>query len=751
MKKFTLFLASLFLTIGAMAQAELPAEGSFFRLKNTTSGLYMTVDSYNSGNQNAGGVNIHEKNTGDLSKQVFRLKSNGDKYHILTFDNNVLSTFSSWGFRAEEAYNNADLAMEAVEGDIWKLKGTKGYIGTNNDVTNDGAVLYSNHDAGKQNIYWMFEEVTTEEAELAASQVMPFMPFIDVLTTINNNSCFTLTAYDSDRGSWYSDENALQSTVKKGVEYNAADANQQFAFIEKDGVYYLYSVAKKMFVAKEGNGTKYTKTAEEFVTFKVSGLKSYIRAYYVVALNDKNHMGVSNDYDPSVITFHNDLTDGGNVVNITYAAEFNPSEALETFNTATTVTYEFKLNGNTLATQEVAAIKGEAYPDFVIPALPLGIVVTGTKPEGNVVGGETVAIDLGVDNSKVPFEFVESGEPTTWYYAQMHAYTTVNYSYRWFIAPAEDGKSVRTQDHKFAADEVDAHLWGFVGSVKNGFKMVNKATKQAIKSNNSGVAEMADVADATAFIAMGSVIGNEWFCMKNPAGNYLNSQGTVANATNCNFVINHWKENDGGSSFYLTKYEYEEIPVTVSELGWATMFLGEAVYVPETVNAYIITGAENDYITKSEIEDGIIPANTGVLLKNAGEHKFVKTVTYNVTLAGNLMNGSVENTYVEGTAYVLAKGTEGIGFYKAELNKNGEGNDGETHFLNNAGKAYFTLPSAESTAMFYGFDWDGTTGIEEVTTENGNVKAIYDLTGRRVEAITAPGIYIVNGKKTLVK
>ena len=44
-----------------------------------------------------------------------------------------------------------------------------------------------------------------------------------------------------------------------------------------------------------------------------------------------------------------------------------------------------------------------------------------------------------------------------------------------------------------------------------------------------------------------------------------------------------------------------------------------------------------------------------------------------------------------------------------------------------------------------------TTAIEEVKGENGEVKTIYDLTGRKVEAITAPGIYIVNGKKTLVK
>ena len=45
----------------------------------------------------------------------------------------------------------------------------------------------------------------------------------------------------------------------------------------------------------------------------------------------------------------------------------------------------------------------------------------------------------------------------------------------------------------------------------------------------------------------------------------------------------------------------------------------------------------------------------------------------------------------------------------------------------------------------------GDTAIEEVKGENGEVKTIYDLTGRRVENITNAGIYIVNGKKVIVK
>ena len=48
-----------------------------------------------------------------------------------------------------------------------------------------------------------------------------------------------------------------------------------------------------------------------------------------------------------------------------------------------------------------------------------------------------------------------------------------------------------------------------------------------------------------------------------------------------------------------------------------------------------------------------------------------------------------------------------------------------------------------------------TTGIEEMDDEgigqSGTVKGIFDLSGRRLNAITEPGIYIVNGKKVLIK
>ena len=48
------------------------------------------------------------------------------------------------------------------------------------------------------------------------------------------------------------------------------------------------------------------------------------------------------------------------------------------------------------------------------------------------------------------------------------------------------------------------------------------------------------------------------------------------------------------------------------------------------------------------------------------------------------------------------------------------------------------------------FGREDLSGIEDIAGEQGT-KAIFDLTGRRIEAITVSGIYIVNGKKVIVK
>ena len=184
--------------------------------------------------------------------------------------------------------------------------------------------------------------------------------------------------------------------------------------------------------------------------------------------------------------------------------------------------------------------------------------------------------------------------------------------------------------------------------------------------------------------------------------------------------------------------------LAVGETEWATLFLDFNAAIPTNVEAYTVTEINDGYVTLTQVT-GVLPAETGVIVNAAkGDYTFEYSADKAADVAGNLLKGTVTDKNIEGEAYVLGVVDGEVGLYKAQASG--------TSWLNNANKAYLPASAVPNkSAAFYGFDWEGTTGIDEVKGENGNVKVIYDLTGRRVEAITVPGIYIVNGKKVLVK
>ena len=74
------------------------------------------------------------------------------------------------------------------------------------------------------------------------------------------------------------------------------------------------------------------------------------------------------------------------------------------------------------------------------------------------------------------------------------------------------------------------------------------------------------------------------------------------------------------------------------------------------------------------------------------------------------------------------------------------------HFQCSANKIYLPYSTAANTSKFtFRFDGGVTTDLEEALFGNDAKEEIYDLQGRRIERITAPGLYIVNGQKRYVK
>ena len=190
--------------------------------------------------------------------------------------------------------------------------------------------------------------------------------------------------------------------------------------------------------------------------------------------------------------------------------------------------------------------------------------------------------------------------------------------------------------------------------------------------------------------------------------------------------------------------EPESYTLSVGETKWATMFLDFAATIPADVEAYTVTEVNDGYVILTQVI-GVLPANTGVVVKaDEGDYTFAYSAEEATDVTGNLLKGTVTATEINEEAYVLGKVDDEVGLYKAEMSGG--------VWLNNANKAYLPASAVPNkSTQFYGFDWDGTTGVEEVKGENVEVKAIFDLTGRRVEEIAAPGIYIVNGRRVFVK
>ena len=104
-------------------------------------------------------------------------------------------------------------------------------------------------------------------------------------------------------------------------------------------------------------------------------------------------------------------------------------------------------------------------------------------------------------------------------------------------------------------------------------------------------------------------------------------------------------------------------------------------------------------------------------------------------IANNDLQVSDGNVTGDGTIFVLAKKEKGVGFYKLA---NGEKVP--------AGKGYLVIDS--NAPEFLGFGGDAT-GINEVKAVEAKGE-FFNLAGQRV-AKPAKGLYIVNGKKVIVK
>lgn len=187
---------------------------------------------------------------------------------------------------------------------------------------------------------------------------------------------------------------------------------------------------------------------------------------------------------------------------------------------------------------------------------------------------------------------------------------------------------------------------------------------------------------------------------------------------------------------------------TISASGWNTFSSNYNLDLSSVTNgkAFVASAASGSTVTLTSVEDKIVAAGTGLMIKGSPDATFTIDVTdADATFSGTnklvgLPDGGTvtknDNNYVFGW-----ETASNPGFYYID----------NTEPTLAAGKSYLHTDSPLSARLFIDFEENGdVTGIANVNSNKEFNGDFYNLNGQKVQNPTK-GLYIVNGKKVIIK
>ena len=183
--------------------------------------------------------------------------------------------------------------------------------------------------------------------------------------------------------------------------------------------------------------------------------------------------------------------------------------------------------------------------------------------------------------------------------------------------------------------------------------------------------------------------------------------------------------------------------LSVSDAGAATLILPFDATIPVGVEVYTLNYIAGSSAAQATEVTATLPANTPVLvIADEGNYDFTGAGIWQkaATMTYDALTGVYQKTIVPTGSYILTKKDDIVGFRKA---------DGSTNTVE-ANRAYLTATGASARMLSINFGAE-TTGIADVKSqmEEGGCE-YYNLNGQRV-AQPNKGLYIINGKKMVVK
>lgn len=322
---------------------------------------------------------------------------------------------------------------------------------------------------------------------------------------------------------------------------------------------------------------------------------------------------------------------------------------------------------------------------------------------------------------------------------------------KWQADANMDRNITRTTD----ADNFGSQLWQLTRNADGTYSLVNANTGREagyITSDASQLQMVVNIGNGNGHYTFKPYTEGTTFDGYDAKSMFLmvDSEGNHASAASDNDHVVANNNQYTNKSNYWQLVKVTSVPVTIKSVGWASVAFPFAVQVPAEsgVKAYFAESADDTRMMLSEITDGIIPANTGVLLaKDGGCTVNLPIVTTTTTYPNNKLACATaeRDGYASKANYMLSAKTGTVGFLPSTMT------------LVPANKAFLpatNITSGSGQAQMLSFYIGGAvTGINDAAADahNGN-NTYYDLNGRRVLYYPAHGIYVTgNGKKVFIK
>lgn len=539
----------------------------------------------------------------------------------------------------------------------------------------------------------------------------------------------------STRGVLYAPAGASQLTACGGSASNAAntgvavDANstaQQFAFVQANEKYYLYSVSEKKFVTNNSNKAKINYTPADYVTVEAADKEEY----FIIKFNGSNFLNVSTGYGDAgcAVTNWNNI-DGGNRMRISPVGDLADND-LAAFAAAC---LDLKAAISTVSSLKSSELIGSGMGQYTPSEPDFTTISSAASSFYNGITSETAVADITEQYNAVASLADATFTLNLPVAGKFYRFKGTS-SNKYMVSTLSETADKTNQLGMNAANNTRESVFYYDGT--NLVAYANGLCMGAFATNNK---------NSWQCVPVGGTAGVVSFREGNTEGTYYIRMGSDRNLYDGTTYIDCGSDVTTSNNYRWTIEEVTYLPVAVSsEVGYGTLYAPVDLEIREGVEAY--TAKVNDSSLQLQAVTGTIPAGTAVILKDNDAERdentgciYLQVTSDAKAVSGNDLVGTYKAIANPATSelsiYTLQNPAEGgIGFYK--------------YTGTNLGgfKAYLSLTSSQANGL--SFDFGAATGLDNVATELPADAPAYDLAGRRVNKNTK-GIIIVGNKKVI--